>query len=86
MTVNTAPISAGEALSLLRAAHAAQGAGGLTAAGMLHGRPGIGKSDIVAQLAQETGAQLFDLRLTTIEPQDLRGLPFYDRTSGVADG
>ncbi|PLL12310.1 ATPase [Tabrizicola sp. TH137] len=81
MTVNTAPISAGEALALLRAAHQAQAAGSLTAAWMLHGRPGIGKSDIVAQLAAETGAQLFDLRLTTIEPQDLRGLPFYDHST-----
>lgn len=81
MTVNTAPVSAGEALALLRAAHAAQGSGTLTAAWMLHGRPGIGKSDIVAQLAAETGAQLYDLRLTTIEPQDLRGLPFYDHAT-----
>ncbi|MBD1204146.1 MAG: AAA family ATPase [Rhodobacteraceae bacterium] len=81
MTVNTAPISAGEALAILRAAHQAQAAGTLTAAWMLHGRPGIGKSDIVAQLAAETGAQLFDLRLTTIEPQDLRGLPFYDHAT-----
>ena len=78
MSVNTTPISAGRALDALRAGHAAQKAGQMTASWMLHGRPGIGKTDIVAQLAAETGAQLFDLRLTTIEPQDLRGLPFYD--------
>jgi hypothetical protein len=48
---------------------------------MLHGRPGIGKTEIVQQLAAETGARLFDLRLTTIEPADLRGLPFYDHES-----
>jgi hypothetical protein len=45
---------------------------------MLHGQPGIGETEIVQQLARETGSHLFDLRLTTIEPQDLRGLPFYD--------
>ncbi|MEM7490231.1 MAG: MoxR family ATPase [Pseudomonadota bacterium] len=78
MAVNTTPISAGQALDALRAGHAAQAAGTLTASWMLHGRPGIGKTEIVQQLAEETGARLFDLRLTTIEPQDLRGLPFYD--------
>ena len=29
-------------------------------------------------LANAIGARLFDIRLTTIEPQDLRGLPYYD--------
>ena len=78
MAVNTTPISAGQALEALRAGHAAQKAGWMTASWMLHGRPGIGKTEIVQQLATETGSRLFDLRLTTIEPQDLRGLPFYD--------
>ena len=78
MSVNATPISAGRALDALRAGHAAQMAGRLTASWMLHGRPGVGKSEIVAQLAAETGSRLHDLRLTTIEPQDLRGLPFYD--------
>jgi len=81
MTVNTTPISAGRALGALRAGYAAQAAGQMTASWMLHGRPGIGKTQIVQQLAQETGARLFDLRLTTIEPQDLRGLPFYDHAA-----
>ncbi|MFN7225599.1 MAG: ATPase, partial [Paracoccaceae bacterium] len=34
--------------------------------------------EIVQTLASRAGATLFDLRLTTIEPQDLRGLPYYD--------
>lgn len=82
MTVNCPPISAGAALDTLRAGFAAQAAGQLTASWMLHGRPGIGKTEIVAQLAQETASRLYDLRLTTIEPQDLRGLPFYDHDAG----
>ncbi|MEJ6392039.1 AAA family ATPase [Gymnodinialimonas sp. 2305UL16-5] len=45
---------------------------------MLHGRPGVGKTELVQELASDIGAELYDLRLTTIEPQDLRGLPFYD--------
>lgn len=78
MAVNTTPVSAGQALEALRTGFAAQAAGQMTTSWMLHGRPGIGKTEIVQQLAQETGSTLFDLRLTTIEPQDLRGLPFYD--------
>lgn len=82
MPVNTPPVTAGRALEALRAGHAAQMAGTLTASWMLHGRPGIGKTEIVQQLAAETGARLHDLRLTTIEPADLRGLPFYDHEAG----
>ncbi|KIN71211.1 AAA family ATPase [Sulfitobacter guttiformis] len=81
MSVNTTPVSAGAALDALRHGFAAQMAGRLTSSWMLHGRPGIGKTEIVQQLANETGSRLYDLRLTTIEPQDLRGLPFYDHTT-----
>ena len=78
MPVNSPPVTAGRALDALRAGHAAQMAGTLTASWMLHGRPGIGKTEVVQQLARETGSRLHDLRLTTIDPADLRGLPFYD--------
>ena len=78
MAINASRVSAGEALDVLRAAWAAQQSGGLRSSWMLHGRPGVGKTEIVQTLAEEFSAELFDLRLTTIEPQDLRGLPFYD--------
>ena len=78
MAINTPPVSAGQAYDVLCAGYAAQASGAMTASWMLHGRPGIGKTDIVAQLAEATGSRLYDLRLTTIEPQDLRGLPYYD--------
>lgn len=78
MPINAVTISAGEAYRTLHAAWQAQLSGGLTASFMLHGRPGVGKTQIVQQLADAIGARLFDLRLTTIEPQDLRGLPYYD--------
>lgn len=81
MTVNAMRVSAGEAFATLRAGWQAQSAGRLTASWMLHGRPGVGKSALVHQLATEIGAELFDVRLTTIEPQDLRGLPYYDHTA-----
>lgn len=78
MSVNARTQSAGEALRTLRAGWQAQVEGGLTTSWMLHGRPGVGKTEIVRTLADEIGADLFDIRLTTIEPQDLRGLPYYD--------
>ncbi|MBF9047622.1 AAA domain-containing protein [Rhodobacterales bacterium LSUCC0031] len=78
MSVNATCISAGDALAVLEAGWAAQAAGGLTASWMLHGRPGVGKTEVVQTLARRIGAELFDLRLTTIEPQDLRGLPYFD--------
>lgn len=78
MTVNAATVSAGEALRVLTAGWEAQRSGTLTASWMLHGRPGVGKTEVVQTLAARIGAVLYDLRLTTIEPQDLRGLPYYD--------
>ena len=78
MTVNAATVSAGEALRVLTAGWEAQRSGTLTASWMLHGRPGVGKTEVVQTLGARIGAVLYDLRLTTIEPQDLRGLPYYD--------
>jgi len=81
MAVNAMRVAAGEAQEALRAGWEAQRTGRMMAAWMLHGGPGVGKTQIVQQLAAELGARLFDLRLTTIEPQDLRGLPYYDHDS-----
>lgn len=78
MTINAMAVSAGEALKVLHAGWEAQASGALLVSYMLHGRPGVGKTQIVQQMADAIGAKLFDLRLTTIEPQDLRGLPYYD--------
>ncbi len=45
---------------------------------MLWGTRGVGKSSIVRQVAAHFGAPLVDLRLTTIEPVDIRGAIFAD--------
>jgi hypothetical protein len=82
MAVNARSISAGEALKVLDQGWTAQAEGGLQVSWMLHGRPGVGKTELVQTLAERKGASLYDLRLTTIEPQDLRGLPFYDHETG----
>ena len=45
---------------------------------MLWGTRGVGKSSIVRQLAAHHGVPLVDLRLTTIEPVDIRGAIYAD--------
>jgi hypothetical protein len=42
---------------------------------MIWGPPGIGKSSIVAQIAQNHGIAFTDVRLSQLAPTDLRGLP-----------
>ncbi len=49
---------------------------------MLWGTRGVGKSSIVRQVAAEHGVPLVDLRLTTIEPVDLRGAIYADEVAG----
>ncbi len=43
---------------------------------MLWGPPGVGKSQIIAQIANKHGVKLIDIRLSQMEPTDLRGIPF----------
>lgn len=45
---------------------------------MLWGTRGVGKSSVVQQVAAHFGVPLVDLRLTTIEPVDLRGAIYAD--------
>jgi len=48
----------------------------------LWGPPGVGKSELVADLTKELGGHCIDLRLGQMEPTDLRGIPFYNKESG----
>ncbi len=41
----------------------------------LWGPPGVGKSQVVTQVAKELSYQLIDLRAVLLDPVDLRGLP-----------
>jgi len=43
---------------------------------MLWGAPGVGKSQIVSQIAKKHSAPVIDIRLSQMEPSDLRGIPF----------
>ena len=49
---------------------------------MLWGTRGVGKSSIVRQVAEHFGVPLVDLRLTTIEPVDIRGAIYADDALG----
>jgi hypothetical protein len=49
---------------------------------MLWGTRGVGKSSVVRQVAEHFGVPLVDLRLTTIEPVDIRGAIYADDVQG----
>ena len=51
----------------------------------LWGPPGIGKSELVADLAAELGGHMIDLRLGQMEPTDIRGIPFFNKTNEKMD-
>jgi len=42
------------------------------------GAPGIGKSSIVKQIAQAKELEFLDLRLSLLDPTDLKGIPFFN--------
>ena len=51
----------------------------------LWGPPGIGKSDLVSEITKELGGYMIDLRLGQMEPTDIRGIPFYNKDTGLMD-
>lgn len=48
------------------------------------GKPGIGKSQSVKQIADSLGIDFIDLRLSQLESSDLRGIPVPDMEAGIA--
>ena len=48
----------------------------------LWGPPGIGKSDIVHQIAEQFDAPVIDVRLSLWEPTDIKGIPYFDSNNG----
>jgi len=51
----------------------------------LWGPPGIGKSEVVAEITQELGGHMIDLRMAQMEPTDLRGIPYFNKDNGKMD-
>jgi hypothetical protein len=48
------------------------------------GSPGIGKSSIIKQIANEKELEFVDLRLSLLDPTDLKGIPFFDQENNQA--
>jgi hypothetical protein len=48
------------------------------------GSPGIGKSSIIKQIAIDKGLEFVDLRLSLLDPTDLKGIPFFDQENNEA--
>lgn len=51
----------------------------------LWGPPGIGKSEVVSEIADELGGAMIDLRMAQMEPTDIRGIPFFNKDIGKMD-
>ncbi len=49
------------------------------------GPPGIGKSDVVAEVTEELKGHMIDLRMAQMEPTDIRGIPFYNKDKNVME-
>ena len=49
----------------------------------LWGPMGIGKSELVSGIADEMGGLVIDLRMATMEPTDLRGIPYFNKDTGT---
>src|SRR5208337_1072459 len=45
---------------------------------MIWGPPGIGKSELIAEIGAETNRPVIDMRLLLLEPTDIKGIPYYD--------
>jgi hypothetical protein len=50
---------------------------------MIWGMPGIGKSDIIRQVAHDRGMSLVDKRLAQSDPTELKGFPVPDMQTGT---
>lgn len=51
----------------------------------LWGPPGIGKSEVVANIAEELNGAIIDLRMAQMEPTDIRGIPYFNKENGKMD-
>lgn len=45
---------------------------------MIWGPPGIGKSELIAEIGADTGRPVIDMRLLLLEPTDIKGIPYFD--------
>jgi hypothetical protein len=50
----------------------------------VHGAPGASKSAVARQVANELGIAFIDFRLTSVAPEDIRGVPFVNDAGGIS--
>jgi len=50
----------------------------------LWGPPGIGKSELIADICNQLGGKLYDLRLALMDPSDLKGVLYYNTEQHTA--
>lgn len=51
----------------------------------LWGPPGVGKSELVGQIASDLGGVMLDFRLAIRQPTDIIGIPYFNKVKGVMD-
>ena len=51
----------------------------------LWGPPGIGKSEVVQEVADELNGFVIDLRMAQMEPTDIRGIPYFNKDINKMD-
>ncbi len=78
MDINVDPVTPKAALEIMKRTLTVHKASQFNVPFFLHGQPGVGKSDIVEQLAKWANMKLVTQMLTQIEATDLRGLQFID--------
>lgn len=52
---------------------------------MIHGQPGIGKSDLIYQVGKNMGRPVVDIRLLLMTETDIRGIPYYNSNENVME-
>lgn len=52
---------------------------------LIHGSPGIGKSQVIKDICRERNIEYIDVRLAQMEPCDIKGLPVPNRTESIME-
>jgi hypothetical protein len=81
MEINVDPVTPGRALEIMKDTLTIHQSCDFNIPFFLHGQPGIGKSDLVEQLAEWADMNVEIVMLSQIEAADLRGLQFIDDTT-----
>ena len=48
------------------------------------GGPGIGKSEVIHQIAKNIDAKVIDIRLSLWEPTDIKGIPYFNSKENLS--